>query len=215
MPNLLLVPAGGFSYTYMYTLRLTDDEFAVVLETRALKGGIKNEILLVDDGREGIDMKTRMKGILIAAALCALLMGIFALVGCAGNSSKSTLEPEIVSDIGAYKVTANNAGDQSSVMSGNAVEAEGGQIIVISSDLKEGELTVEITGESDKKAAFKKVSGQTLEICEVDPGAYDVKVTCSADNTTGTVLVCPVDAAEFEKQDQDLDATLAAMAAGN
>ena len=159
-------------------------------------------------------MKSRITSILFVVAACTLLVGVFALTGCGeSKSDESTLSPEILSDIGAYKVTANNAGENSAVKSGGAVKAEEGQVIVISTDLQEGGFDVEVADESGEKTTTKKVSEQALEICEVDPGSYDVGVTVNADGTTGTVLVCPVDAAEFEKQEHDLDATLAAMAA--
>lgn len=124
-----------------------------------------------------------MVSAVLIAAVCTLLVSMMALVGCAGDgaNSKSTLTPEIVSEIGAYKATANNAGEKSAVMSGNAVEAKEGQIIVISANLEEGSFSVELSSESLKQPITKEVSGQTIEICEVDPGKYGVGVTCASE----------------------------------
>ena len=148
----------------------------------------------------------RRKGILLTAVISMLLMGVFALAGCAGQG---TLSSEILDDTGAYKVIANDAAKNSAIKVDSLVTIEEGQLLLVSPDLQMGSLDVKLTSASGEVVFEEDVSGRVLDTYEVKPGKYDISVTCTTNGTTGVLVVNPVDAEEFAKQDAGLEAALA------
>ena len=149
------------------------------------------------------------KALATIALMSLLLAGMLLLTGCAG---KGSLSSEIIDETGAYKVTANDAGKGSAVMMSGGFVVEEGQIVAVSPDIKKGNLQVKLMDASGEVVLDEKVTGSVLETFELDPGDYAIAVACNENGATGTVLVVPVGAAEFEKQNQNLEAALAAMA---
>ena len=140
----------------------------------------------------------------VAALACAV-----ALAGCAGAGS---LQGEDA-DGGACQVTADNAAKGAAYVSLGDVEIAKGQLLVLSPVLQKGSLQVELFEDADEDALDQTVSGSVLSTYEVDPGSYSMRVTCAENGTTGTLLVHVMDAAEFERQNQALDAALSDAAA--
>lgn len=151
-------------------------------------------------------MMLRAKGLLCAAAISVLIMGAFAMVGCAGQG---TLSSEIIDETGAYKVIADDAIKDSAIKVDGLVEIEKGQLLLVSPDLQKGSLYVKLTNASGESAFEQDFSGRVLDTFEVTPGTYDISVTCSTSGTTGVLVLSTVDAEEFAKQDADLEAALA------
>ena len=151
-----------------------------------------------------------LKGVFVSAVLCALLLSALVLVGCAG---KGSLSSDLGDGDGAYKVTADDAGKGSAVMASGGFVVEEGQIVVISPDMTKGNLQIRLLNASGDLVIDEKVSGHVLSTYEVASGDYGIAAVCNEDGATGTVLVVAVDKAEFEKQNQDLEAALAAMTA--
>ena len=141
----------------------------------------------------------------IACAVAAALACMLLLAGCAG---RGTLSSAIDDETGAYKVTANDAGKDSAVVAGGGVILEEGQILVVSPDLTKGSLQVRLVDGSNNVVLNEKVSGRVLATFDIAPGEYAIGVTCNENGTTGTLLVASVNVAEFEQQNQDLDAIL-------
>lgn len=152
-------------------------------------------------------MKTRTKSVLLISMICILLVGMFTLVGCVANGK---LAFEKADDTGICKLTANNVAKNSGLSTGSVVKIEKGQILVVSPDLQKGSIHIRLLNESGEAAFEESVSGQELKTKELEPGKYSIGATCGADGTTGKVLVAAVNAEEFEKQNQDLEAALAA-----
>lgn len=152
---------------------------------------------------------SRLKVISLAIITCLLVVGMFILAGCAGRGSLSS---DIIDETGAYKVTADDAGKGSAVMASGGVTVKEGQIVVVSPDLQKGSLQLKLIDSSNKTVFDEKITGRVLDTHEFDFGEYAISVTCNEDGTTGTLLVVAVDAAEFEKQNQDLEAALAEAA---
>ena len=150
------------------------------------------------------------KNVLLATVFCALLVGSFVLVGCAG---KGSLSSDIEDETGAYMVKADDAGKGSMVMASGGFVVKEGQIVVVSPAIKKGNLQVKLMNASNEAVLDEKVTGSVLSTFEIAPGDYAISVTCNEDGTTGELIVVAVDAAEFEKQNQDLDAALAAAKA--
>ncbi|MGI6221288.1 MAG: hypothetical protein ACOYIP_05415 [Coriobacteriales bacterium] len=139
----------------------------------------------------------KILAIIAAAALCLVI------AGCAGNG---TLSDEIIDETGAFKITADDAGEGSALASlGGGLVVEEGQIVVVSPDLEKGSLTVKLLG-SDGNAVLDQVAeGRVLSTAELAPGDYSVEVTCDKNGTTGTLMISAIDRAEFEQQNQALD----------
>ena len=142
-----------------------------------------------------------MKKMLIIAATLACMA---ALAGCAGTGS---LQGEDT-DEGAYEVTADNAAKDAAFVSVGDVEIAEGQLLVLSPVLQKGSLQVELFVNADKDVLDQTVSGTVLSTYDVDPGSYSLRVTCAEDGTTGTLLIHVMDAAEFERQNQELEDAL-------
>ena len=149
------------------------------------------------------------KRILVVAVLCALLVGALALVGCAGRGSLSS---ELTDEAGGYKVIADDAGKGSSVMASGGFIVEEGQIVVISPDMSKGNLQIRLMDGAGNIVIDEKIGGRVLSTYEIAPGDYGIGAKCDENGPTGTILVVAVDKAEFEKQNQDLEAALAAAA---
>lgn len=136
----------------------------------------------------------------VAALACMLLLS-----GCAG---RGTLSSDIDDQTGAYKVTASDAGKDSAVATSGGVIIEEGQILVVSPDLTKGSLQVRLVAGVDDVVLNEKVSGRVLSTFDIAPGEYAIGVTCNENGTTGALVIAPVNATEFEQQNQDLDAAL-------
>ena len=150
-----------------------------------------------------------MKKLLVFAMA---LMCAAALAGCAGGGG--TLEGGN-GEAGAYSVTANSAEKGSGVGSlGGGVEVAAGQLLVISPDIDKGSLQVRLLDEEGEVALDETASGHAPSSHELAPGGYSVGVTTNENGTTGTLLVVAVDAAEYEKQNHDIDAMLSQMGSG-
>lgn len=150
------------------------------------------------------------KNIVMAATICALLAGMLALAGCGGGKAVFSSD---ITDEGLYTITAENAAKDSSVgMIGGGIIVEEGQVFAISPDLQKGSVQVVLLDASGEKALDETIDGRELKEFEIEAGEYSIGVTCRENGTTGTVLIAPVDAAELEKQNQDLEAALKAIA---
>ena len=154
-------------------------------------------------------MKRRLvKGALIVSVLCMLLAGALALAGCAG---RGTLSSDIDDTTGTYVAKANDAGKGSAVAASGVMVVKEGQILVISPDMQKGYLQIRLLNAAGDVVVNEKASGHALATHEIAPDDYAIGVACDVDGATGTVTVAAVDAAEFEKQNHDLEATLATM----
>lgn len=139
--------------------------------------------------------------LLVVAFACVL-----ALVGCAG---KGSLSDKIDDDTGAYTFTADDAGKGSAVGSfGGGIDIENGQILAVSPDLEKGSLQLKLLNEANETVLDENVTGRQITTYELGAGSYSISVACNEDGTTGTLLVVPVNADEFEKQNKDLEAAL-------
>ena len=147
------------------------------------------------------------KSTLVIVVLCTLLVGVFVLTGCAGRGSLSS---EIIDETNAYKVTADDASKNSAVGASGGFIVEEGQIVVVSPDIQKGSLQIKLSLGTQQPAIDEKINGHVLSSYEIVPGDYAISTTCNEDGTTGTVLIVAVDKTEFEKQNADLEATLAA-----
>ena len=141
------------------------------------------------------------------------LVCVVALAGCAGSGG--TLEGG-TDESGTYSVTANNAEKGSGVGSlGGGVEIAAGQLLVISPNIDKGSLQVRLLDEKGEVALDEAASGHAPSSHELTPGDYSIGVTTNENGTTGTLLIVAVDAAEYEKQNHDIDAILAQMGSGS
>ena len=150
--------------------------------------------------------KNAKKLILPVVAISVLLASVLALAGCAGG--KGTLSAEVIAETGAFKIVASDAPNNAGIKSAGAVTLKDGDALIVSPDLQKGSLQVTITSGSGTVVLDEKVDGRILDTYEVNPGTYDVEVTCKQAGTTGALVIAATNAAEFEKQNKDLEAVL-------
>lgn len=157
---------------------------------------------------KGQMMKHQFKGALIVVMLCAMVVGMFALAGCAG---KGSLSSEINDETGAYIYKADDAGSGSSVLASGGFVVKEGQIVVMSPDMSKGSLQLKLLDSKNNAVLNEKATGRVLSTFEVAPGDYGIGVACNENGSTGSLVVAVVDKAEFEKQNQDLEKYLGAV----
>lgn len=147
-----------------------------------------------------------MRTVLVACA-CILAVCTVVLTGC-GSKGAGTLSSEIIAETGAFKATASDAKLDAGVGASAAITIKDGDVLMVSPDLTQGKMQVTLTDDSGKVAFDQEVSGRVLDTYEVDPGTYDINMTCKEAGTTGTVLAASNNKEELAAQDKALDEAL-------
>ena len=153
-------------------------------------------------------MKRRSFKTLLVTIVCALAVGVVALVGCGGKAGGGTLTAQKIEETGAFQVTADNADRDAGIGTDNAVTLKEGDELLVSPDLTKGRVQVTLKDKSENVAFDKEVTGRVLNTYEVAPGTYDVKIVCKEAGTTGTVLVTNKNAKENAAENKALEKTL-------
>ncbi len=153
-----------------------------------------------------------MKKSLFAIALILVMV----LSACGAKGTMSAVDNE---ETGGVDVVCQNAGDGSAVT--GYVTIEEGQCLVLSpvldkgsiqvrATLMEGEATTEDLGTADEAALDETVSGTVMSSYDLEPGEYMLAIIAK-DNPTGTMMILPYDAAEYQAQGESLQEELSAL----
>ena len=146
-----------------------------------------------------------MKRIITLVAVAALAL---ALVAC--SAQKSVFSDDIDDATGAYTITADNGAKGSALGSiGGGITIEKGQVLVVSSNLTKGSVTVRLLDAAGDVAAEAKAQGVENQLFGLDAGEYSFGATCEEDGTTGTVIVVAVDEQAYNQAGGDLEKALA------
>ena len=136
------------------------------------------------------------KNIAFVFACCAFAL-MLGLVAC-GGASKYSQEP--LEEASGIKVTAENAGSDSSATTGGAITVKEGDVIVISPCLDKGSFHLTITSADGKIVAYDgDAEGRIMFFIEAEPGSYDV-ATRGNGGTTGWMTVFSQNAQELADQ---------------
>ena len=123
-----------------------------------------------------------------------------ALVAC---GAKSVLTLDALDEVSGVRVTADNASADDVVASGGAIVVAQGDVLAISPDFQSGDVRLTVTSQDGSTVAFDdKVEGRGFFTVDVEPGAYDVKVT--GDGATGTLNVFAMPESAIEEQGTSL-----------
>ena len=146
-----------------------------------------------------------MKRFLALVAIAALAC---ALTAC--TAQKSVFSDEIDEATGAFTVTADNGAKGSALGSvGGGATIEEGQVLVVSSNLTKGSVTVRLLDAAGDVAVEAKAQGAENQLFGLDAGEYSFGATCEEDGTTGTVIVVAVDEQAYNQAGGDLEKALA------
>lgn len=137
---------------------------------------------------------------IVAALSLALTLG-------ACSSSASSYDQVTLDEASGIKVTAENAGADSSATTDGAITVGENDSIMISPFTEKGSFHLTITSEDGKKTVYDDdVSGKNLFTIEAEPGVYDV--TTSGNGVTGWMTVAAQNNDELAEQNDQLNEVL-------
>lgn len=135
--------------------------------------------------------------------MCAL-----SLVACGAHAQGS-----VTASVDAASGVASIVCDDASATSGAACDPsvftlDDDQVLVVDSDIVSGAVSVKLTDAAGVVAFEERMSEDASGAHDIGGGAYTVSVSVEEDGTSGKVTLVPVDRAEYDASDGDVEAAL-------